>query len=130
MHALAQVAAVTLCNPIPPPNLKKALNRLLPPDIRVLAVEEASPDFHPRFDAVSKTYEYRIYRGEVCPPFERRYLHHHPYPMDEQAFFTLAPLLEGEHDFSGFAASDERDAEGKSRSAGSSVSRALKQATI
>lgn len=115
VHALAQVAAVTLCNPIPPPNLKKALNRLLPRDIRILAVEEASPDFHPRFDAVSKTYEYRLYRGEVCPPFERRYLHHHPYPMDEQAFLTLAPLLEGESDFSCFAASDERDLEGKSK---------------
>src|SRR6476661_3476375 len=115
VHAFAQVAAVSLCNPIPPPNLKKALNRLLPPDIRILTVEEAPENFHPRFDAVSKTYEYRLYRGEVCPPFERRYLHHHPYPMNEAAFLALAPLLEGEYDFSCFAASDERDMEGKSK---------------
>jgi tRNA pseudouridine38-40 synthase len=115
VHALAQVAAVTLCNPIPPSNLKKALNRLLPPDIRILTVEEVPLNFHPRFDAVSKTYEYRLYRGEVCPPFERRYLHHHPYPMDEAAFLSLAPLFEGEFDFSCFAASDERDLEGKSK---------------
>ena len=72
VHALAQIAAVSINNPIPPPNLKKALNRLLPPDIRVTCVEEVARDFHPRFDAVSKTYEYRLHRGEVCPPFERQ----------------------------------------------------------
>ena len=42
VHALAQVAAVSINNPIPPPNLKKALNRLLPPDIRVTCVEEVA----------------------------------------------------------------------------------------
>jgi tRNA pseudouridine38-40 synthase len=115
VHALAQVAAVTLRNPIPAPNLKKALNRLLPPDIRVNSVEEVDPDFHPRFDAISKTYEYRVYRGEVCPPFDRGYLHHHPFPMKEDLIFRAAPLLEGEFDFSAFAASDDRDAAGKSK---------------
>lgn len=110
VHALAQVAAVTIRNPIPPRNLKKALNRLLPFDIRVLTVEEVSAAFHPRFDATSKTYEYRIHRGEVCPPFERRYLHHHPYPMNDERFIAAAKLLEGEFDFSCFAASDDRDA--------------------
>lgn len=124
VHAMAQVAAVTLCNPIPTPNLKKALNRLLPSDIRVIGVEEVAPAFHPRFDAVSKTYEYRLFRGEVCPPFERRYLHHHPYPLDEQAFLAAAPLLEGEFDFSCFAASDDRDAEGRSKVRRIFVSRA------
>jgi tRNA pseudouridine38-40 synthase len=115
VHALAQVAAVSIRNPIPPRNLKKALNRLLPFDIRVNAVEEVPAGFHPRFDAISKTYEYRLYRGEVCPPFERRYLHHHPYPMDDQRLLAVAPILEGEHDFSCFAASDDRDGEGRSK---------------
>src|SRR5215204_2427477 len=86
VHALAQVAAVSINNPIPTRNLKKALNRILPFDIRVIDVEEVPAGFHPRFDATSKTYEYRVHRGEVCPPFERRYLHHHPYPMDEKKF--------------------------------------------
>ncbi len=115
VHALAQIAAVSINNPIPPPNLKKALNRLLPPDIRVTCVEEVPPDFHPRFDAISKTYEYRLHRGEVCPPFERRYVHHHPYPMNEQRFLETAPIFEGEFDFSCFAASDDRDSEGRSK---------------
>jgi tRNA pseudouridine38-40 synthase len=115
VHALAQVAAVTIRNPIPPPNLKKALNRLLPPDIRINRVEEVHPDFHPRYDANWKTYEYRLYRGEVCPPFERRYVHHHPYPMRDERFIEVAKLLEGEFDFSCFAASDDRDGKGKSK---------------
>lgn len=115
VHALAQVAAVSITNPIPPPNLKKALNRLLPFDIRVTNVEEAHEAFHPRYDAICKTYEYRIWRGEVCSPFDRRYVHHHPYPMNDTAFIEAAPLFIGEHDFSAFAAADDRDALGRSK---------------
>lgn len=109
VHALAQVAAVTIRNPIPPDNFRRAVNRLLPPTIRINHVQETALDFHPRFDARRKTYEYRIYREEVCSPFERRYVYHHPYPLDESAMAAAAPLLEGEHDFSAFASSDERD---------------------
>jgi tRNA pseudouridine38-40 synthase len=109
VHALAQVAAFSIENPIPLDNLRRAVNRLLPRDIRVLSVEEAAPDFHPRFQARRKTYEYRIFRGEICSPFERRYVCHHPYPLAMEEMIALAPLLEGEHDFAAFAASDERD---------------------
>src|SRR5512134_3898138 len=82
VHAIAQVAAFDLKNPIPVDNLRKAINRLLPTAIRVTQVADVEAAFHPRYDAVAKTYEYRIWRGEVCPPFERRYAHHHPYPLD------------------------------------------------
>jgi tRNA pseudouridine38-40 synthase len=109
VHALAQVAAFSIENPIPVDNLRRAVNRLLPRDIRVLQVEEAAPDFHPRFQARRKTYEYRIYRGEICSPFERRYVHHRPYPLAVDLMSASAPLLEGEHDFTAFAAADERD---------------------
>jgi len=115
VHALAQVAAFDLENPIPVENLRRALNRLLPPDIRILETAEAPPGFHPRHHAVAKTYEYRVFLGEVCPPFERRYMHHHPYPLDIDCIIALAPLLEGEHDFTAFAASDDRDALGASK---------------
>jgi tRNA pseudouridine38-40 synthase len=115
VHALGQVAAFSLDNPIPLENLRKAVNRLLPAAIRVLTVEEVSPDFHPRFQALAKTYEYRIFRAEICLPFERLYVHHYPYPLDEERLMALAPLLEGEHDFSAFAASDEADALGGSK---------------
>jgi tRNA pseudouridine38-40 synthase len=115
VHALAQVAAFSIANPIPVDNLKRAMNRLLPGSIRVCRVEEAAPEFHPRFDAHSKVYEYRIWREEVCPPFERRYVYHHPYPLDEGRLIEAASVFEGEHDFSAFAAADERDLEGGSK---------------
>jgi tRNA pseudouridine38-40 synthase len=115
VHALAQVAAVSIENPIPLYNLRKAVNRLLPQSIRVTCAEEVHAEFHPRFHAKRKTYEYRIFRGEVCSPFERRYVHHHPYPLDEDVIVRLAPAFEGEHDFSAFAAADERDTDGRSK---------------
>jgi tRNA pseudouridine38-40 synthase len=115
VHSLAQVAAVSLRNPIPCINLQRALNRLLPPDIRILNVDEVDLAFHPRFDAKAKTYEYRIYRGEILSPFERQYVYHHPFPLREDKMIEVAPLLEGEHDFTAFAASDERGKPVKSK---------------
>ena len=110
VHAYAQVAAVSLRNPIPPDNFRRAVNRLLPPTIRISKVQEVEPMFHPRFDAIRKTYEYRIFREEVCPPFEHRFVTHHPYPLNEAAFAAAAPLLQGEHDFTSFCSSDPKEA--------------------
>lgn len=115
VHAFAQVAAVSLENPIPVDNFRRAVNRLLPHSIRVSRVSEVAAGFHPRFDARRKTYEYRIFREEICPPFERRFVYHHPYPLNEAAMTAAAPLLEGEHDFTAFAAADERDAQEASK---------------
>jgi tRNA pseudouridine38-40 synthase len=115
VHALAQVAAFTIENPIPADNLRRAVNRVLPPTIRVLDAAETYADFHPRFDAMAKTYRYALYRAETCPPFEWRYLHHYPYPLDEAAMIAAARLFAGEHDFSPFAAADERYPPGQSQ---------------
>ena len=115
VHAFAQVAAVDLENPIPVDNFRRAVNRLLPYTIRISNVSEVPADFHPRFSAKRKTYEYRIFRGEICPPFDRRFVYHHPYPLNEAAMVEVAPVLEGEHDFSSFAASDEKDAANPSK---------------
>jgi len=115
VHALAQVAAFTLENPIPLTNLRRAINRLLPPTVRILSAEEVHPDFHPRFEAQAKTYEYRMLREEVCSPFEWPYVHHYPYPLEEDRMIQLAAVFTGSHDFSAFAAADESDAAGKSK---------------
>jgi tRNA pseudouridine38-40 synthase len=115
VHAFAQVAAVSLENRIPPDNFRRAVNRMLPTTIRINHVREVHAEFHPRFDALRKTYEYRIYREEVCSPFARRFVYHHPYPLDEAAMLAAAPLLEGEHDFTAFAASDNRDPEAQTK---------------
>jgi tRNA pseudouridine38-40 synthase len=117
VHALAQVASVALGSPIPAANLQKALNDIMPAAIRVLTVEEVPPEFHARHSVKAKTYRYRIYRGAVCPPFLARYVYHHPFPLDEEAMRRAAPLVEGEHDFTSFAAVDpERHSEGEEAS--------------
>jgi tRNA pseudouridine38-40 synthase len=115
VHAVGQVAAFDLENPIPCPNLQKAVNRLLPSSIRVTETADVDLRFHPRHDAKSKTYEYRVFRGAVCSPFLRRYVMFHPYPMDWNRFAAAATVFVGEHDFSAFTASDERDATGFSK---------------
>lgn len=106
VHALAQVASVNIQSPIPLRNFRKALNDVLPRAIRILEAEEAGAEFHARKSARAKTYEYRIYRGEICPPFLARYVYHHPYPLDEAAVADAAAVVVGEHDFTSFAAVD------------------------
>ena len=61
VHALGQVASFALAAPIPAANLHNALNRCLPPSIRVLEAQIVSSDFHARHSALRKTYEYRIF---------------------------------------------------------------------
>ncbi len=106
VHALAQVASWETSSPIPAANLATALNDKLPLAIRVLAVEDAPTGFHARKSARAKTYEYRIFRGDLCPPFRARYCYHHPWPLDESALATAADVVMGEHDFTSFAAID------------------------
>jgi tRNA pseudouridine38-40 synthase len=106
VHALAQVASFDLQAPIPPENLLRALNRTLPPSIRILEARTVRNVFHARHSAVAKTYEYRVFREALCPPFLARYVHACPWPMDVEALQRSARLFEGEHDFRSFAATD------------------------
>jgi tRNA pseudouridine38-40 synthase len=106
VHALAQVATLQTASPIPIANLRIVLNDRLPAAIRVLAVEEVAEGFHARHSARGKSYHYRIWRGEIVPPFLARYVTHHPYPLDERAMQQAAALIVGDHDFTSFAAVD------------------------
>lgn len=72
----------------------------------MIEAAEAPLEFHARHSAKAKTYEYRIFRGDVCPAFVARYVHHHPYPLDEDAMKRAAALVIGTHDFTSFAAVD------------------------
>jgi tRNA pseudouridine38-40 synthase len=114
VHALGQVATFGVESGIPAENLMVALNDVLPPAIRVLECSEAAPEFHARKSAVAKTYRYRIFRGDVCPPFLARYVWHYPYPLNFAAMEQAAPLIEGEHDFTSFAAVDPERGKGGS----------------
>ncbi|HLH33952.1 MAG TPA: tRNA pseudouridine(38-40) synthase TruA [Alloacidobacterium sp.] len=106
VHALGQVASFALVAPIPATNFHRALNRALPASIRVLEATRVSPDFHARHKAVGKRYEYRIFRGEICPPWIARYVYALNWPLNMEAMREAAAAVVGEHDFASFAASD------------------------
>lgn len=106
VHARAQVASFELGAPIPPANLLRALNRTLPSPIRVTSAEQAAPDFHARHSVRAKTYEYRIFRGEICPPWLARYVYALNWPLNVEQMQHAASLVIGQHDFTSFAATD------------------------
>lgn len=106
VHASGQVASFSLAAPIPPANFRRALNRILPPSIRVLTAEHASADFHARHSAVGKIYRYRIFHGAICPPFLARYVTCTHWSLDLGAMQQAALAILGEHDFTSFAAVD------------------------
>ncbi len=113
VHALAQVAHFDLTAPIPAPNLLRALNRILPPSIRVLSLDPAPPTFHARHSARSKTYEYRIHPrllastslDRICSPMLAPFVWDCPLPLDPDLLNQAAVHILGTHDFTSFAAS-------------------------
>lgn len=104
VHALGQVASVRLTASLDAATLVRALNAVLPRDVRVRDAEEMPAEFHARFSAVGKRYRYRILNGGAGSPFEIRYCWHVPQPLDFDAIATAAQALEGRHDFAAFAA--------------------------
>ena len=108
VHALGQVCSFGLEAPIPAENLQRALNRALPAAIRVLAAEAVGAEFHARYGAVRKTYEYRIWRpvSGVCPPFLAGYVWDCPWRLEVGPMQVAAAAVCGEHDFTSFAAVD------------------------
>jgi tRNA pseudouridine38-40 synthase len=108
VHGQGQVAHFNLSRPIHIISLLRALNALLPADIRILSLRKAHPDFHARRSAVCKEYRYFIWNGPCLPPFLVRYRAHVRKPLDVAAMQDAARRLVGEHDFSAFAANPSR----------------------
>jgi tRNA pseudouridine38-40 synthase len=107
VHALGQVATFSLKAPIPPANLHRALNRALPPSIRVLSVEPVPAEFHARHSAVRKTYEYRILPGDrICSPMLAPFVWAYRLDLDLPTLQQAAEQILGTHDFTSFAAFD------------------------
>lgn len=105
VHALAQIAHAD----VPAARLEVAawqgaLNNFLPPEIRVLRVTRAAPDFHARFNARGKIYTYRIWNSQYLHPLEIGRVWHMPSQLDLEILRAGLLLLEGKHDFAGFAA--------------------------
>lgn len=102
VHALGQVATVRLTASIDPVTLARALNAVLPPDVRVARVDEVPADFHARFSATGKIYDYRIVNAPFVSPFIRRYVWHVIPRLDLDAMREASARLVGEHDFAAF----------------------------
>jgi len=104
VHALGQVANFKTGSRISLQGLKRGLNSLLPNDIAVRRVEAVREDFHARFSAKSKLYEYRVSNSSVLAPMERDFSWHVPQRLDLEKMRVAARLLLGTHDFSSFRA--------------------------
>jgi len=102
VHALGQVASFRIQRQWTPREWLRGLNARLPEDIAVRSAAIASDDFHARYAARGKLYEYRILNRGERPAIDRTYLWHIHKPLDETAMKRAATHLVGSHDFSSF----------------------------
>jgi len=104
VHALGQVANFFSETQISPARLLRGLNSLLPDDIVALELILVPKEFHARFKARSKVYQYRIHNGPIAPALGRQYGWHISRPLRWSSMMKCLKLLEGRHDFSSFQA--------------------------
>jgi tRNA pseudouridine38-40 synthase len=105
VHALGQVASFQLPREMTPGALMRALNAMLPADVRVLDAALAPPGFHARRSAGSKLYRYVLDTGPVRLPQRRRHAGHVSCALDERRVAEAAALYVGRHDFASLGSS-------------------------
>jgi tRNA pseudouridine38-40 synthase len=103
VHAFAHPASFYTVSQIRTENLVRALNSVLPSDIRVTSAEERPEEFSARFSAKKKLYRYHISTDQVKSPFRDRYSVHYPFPLDLRLMSKALNCLKGEHDFTSFS---------------------------
>ena len=106
VHALGQVASFHLETNIPLKNLQNALNDRLQSDVRVMSISLAKDDFHARFSAKIKTYEYVVQVGGVSDAIKSELVAYFAYNVDLEKMKKAAKMLIGKHNFKGFCAAD------------------------
>jgi len=102
VHAFHQVANFKASTSLTPTVFFKGLNSLLPQNIIIKRAEYAAPDFHARYDAKSKVYEYWIYNENLRSPFLRQYAWHIARPLDVGTMKECLDTIMGRQDFSSF----------------------------
>lgn len=107
VHAEGQVAHSDFPEPVEPDRLLRAMRSLFPPDMSLIRVEAVHPDFHARFDAISRCYRYQIALRPV--PLMRHLYWMVPYSPEPEVLRRCAELIKGHHDFKNFSRiEDER----------------------
>jgi tRNA pseudouridine38-40 synthase len=102
VHALHQVANFRVSSTITPLIFLKGLNSLLPDSIIIKEAEYVPIDFHARYNAKSKVYEYRVDNERLQSPFLRHYAWHISRLLDLQAMEECLEIIKGAHNFSSF----------------------------
>jgi tRNA pseudouridine38-40 synthase len=105
VHATGQVVTFNTSKGIESQVIKRALNAVLPHDIRINACVEAKADFNPRQDATRKTYSYVLNTARVADPFMLGRAWHVPWVIDRDLLAAGAAIFYGSHDFKAFSAS-------------------------
>lgn len=109
VHAVSQAASFfSPHDSIPEGNYIKALNAILPPDIRIHNAKKVSPSFNARFDATSRVYRYFIQTETVPLASENRYRWFIPWVPDITVLTEMCGCLKGELDFATFCASGDQ----------------------
>lgn len=108
VHAKRYVCNFHGKSAVPADKIPIVMNMYLPPDIRVYNCEEADESFNSRFNALSKTYEYKILNSSVSEPLNRLYTWHFPQRMDVLKMQEASELIKGEKDFSSFCAAGSK----------------------
>jgi tRNA pseudouridine38-40 synthase len=108
VHALGQAASFKAALRMDETEILKALNGILPRDVRVNSVEIVPASFHARKNALGKIYQYRIVTTPTVSPFDLRYVHHWTYPHDLKLMKKAAALFVREGDFTGFSSNRDR----------------------
>lgn len=109
VHAEGQVVAFDTTWRHPISELHRGMNALLPEPIAVFDLDEVRPDFHPRFDALRRTYRYKIYQAAVRHPLYARYSLHVRQPLDIDAMARASKSLVGRQDFLAFGSPPQGD---------------------
>ena len=102
VHAAAQTAHVDLPTSIPPEGLVRALNHLLPPEIRVCSARRVSARFHARKSALGKRYTYRARWREPSLPWHGLRTAVVAPPKNHEDLKLAARFLSGRHDWASF----------------------------
>ncbi len=104
VHAFCMRAHVEYSGPIPPERLPFVLNRYLPDDVRVTGARMVPQTLHARFQAIGKTYTYRIDNAPHPNAMTYPFSWHCPLSLDLIQMRGAASQLVGTYDFSAFAA--------------------------
>ena len=109
VHANMYCVSMKIAHPITNDHLMMAMNRYLPDDIAVSAVEDVDDDFHARYSCKGKEYVYQVWNSRTRNPFLYGLALHYRYQVDVDALNREAQAFVGRHDFTSFCTLDKRE---------------------